>query len=204
MSKQNPYRLFLSPRSPFARRVRLALRRLGLPVEERVMNVLESQPELESLNPLGLVPTLVLPDGRTLVDSSMILESLHELHGGLWPESRTDRIELRQASTLATGLIQAAVSYFQETRMHEVPSPSWARDHALAMDRTLRHLGRMNASLFVRGRTLTQAGWDLACALDYLALRAPEIFRHQAPASLRSVLDLAREDADFRATAPQA
>jgi glutathione S-transferase len=167
------------------------------------MNVLESQPELEALNPLGLVPTLVLPDGSTLVDSSMILESLHDLHGGLWPESRMERLEFRQASTLATGLIQATVSYFQETRMHEVPSPSWARDHALAIERTLGSLARMRPSLFVRGRTLTQPGWDLACALEYLEVRAPAALTERVPSSLRSVLDLAREDANFRSTAPK-
>ena len=202
MVNPNPYQLFLSPRSPFARRVRLALRRLGLPVMEHPLNVLESNPDLEATNPLGLVPALVLPDGRALSDSSAILESLHDLHGGLWPERLTDRIEIRQASTLATGLMQAAVSYFQETRMHEVPSPTWAQDHLSTVHRTLRHLETFRSDLWFRSGELTQAGWDLACALEYLEFRMPEC-RDAIPSVLSAALERARASALFRETAPK-
>jgi glutathione S-transferase len=194
--------LFLSPRSPFARRVRLALRRLGLPVIEHPLNVLESNPDLETANPLGLVPTLILPDGRTLADSSAILETLHDLHGGIWPELPTDRIEIRQASTLATGLMQAAVSFFQETRMHEVPSPSWAQDHLSAVLRTLRHLESFRNDFWIRSGEMTQAGWDLACALEYLEFRMPEC-RDAIPTTLRAPMELARMNGSFRETAPR-
>ena len=202
MANPNPYRLFLSPRSPFARRVRLALRRLGLTALEHPLNVLDSNPELESVNPLGLVPALVLPEGTTLVDSSSILETLHDLHGRIWPELPADRIEIRQASTLATGLMQAAVSYFQETRMHEVPSPSWAQDHLNGVHRTLRHLGALRESLWLRSGSLTQAGWDLACALEYLEFRMPEC--RDVPLALMGVLERARQNEAFRETAPRA
>jgi glutathione S-transferase len=202
MANPNPYHLFLSPRSPFARRVRLALRRLDLSVIEHPLNVLESNPDLEAANPLGLVPALVLPDGRALSDSSAILESLHDLYGGLWPEPLTDRIEVRQASTLATGLMQAAVSFFQETRMHEVPSRTWAQDHWNTVHRTLRHLEPFRSDLWFRSGELTQAGWDLACALEYLEFRMPEC-RDSIPSALVATLELARRSALFRETAPR-
>jgi glutathione S-transferase len=202
MANPNPYHLFLSPRSPFARRVRLALQRLGLPVVEHPLNVLDSNPDLEAANPLGLVPALILPDGRTLSDSSAILEILHDLHGGIWPERAEDRIEVRQASTLATGLMQAAVSYFQETRMHEVPSPAWAQDHLNTVLRTLRYLSALRADLWSRSGDLTQAGWDLACALEYLEFRMPE-YRESIPPPLRGPLELARMSKAFQETAPR-
>jgi glutathione S-transferase len=202
MANPNPYRLFLSPRSPFARRVRLAIRRLGLPLLEHPLNVLESNPDLEAANPLGLVPALILPDGRALSDSSAILETLHDLHGGIWPERPTDRIEIRQASTLATGLMQAAVSYFQETRMHEIPSPSWAQDHLSTVLRTLRHLECLRTDLWIRSGAMTQAGWDLACALEYLEFRMPECW-DAIPSVLNGALELARKSDPFRETAPR-
>lgn len=202
MANPNPYRLFLSPRSPFARRVRLALRRLGLTVLEHPLNVLVPNPELESVNPLGLVPALVLPEGTCLADSSAILETLQDLHGGIWPELRADRVEIRQASTLATGLMQAAVSYFQETRMHEVPSPVWAQDHLMTVHRTLRYLAELRSDLWSRSGELTQAGWDLACALEYLEFRIPEC-RDSIPLALMGVLERARQNATFRETAPR-
>ncbi len=202
MANPNPYHLFLSPRSPFARRVRLALRRLGLPVIEHPLNVFDSNPDLEAANPLGLVPALILPDGRALSDSSAILETLHDLHGGVWPELTTDRIEIRQASTLATGLMQAAVSHFQETRMHEVPSPMWAKDHLNAVLSTLRHLESFRTDLWIRSGELTQAGWDLACALEYLEFRIPEC-RGAIPTVLSASTGSAREHQPFRETAPK-
>ena len=100
MTHPNTYQLFLSQRSPFARRIRLALKRLGLPVEERVIDVFGDHPDLLRLNPLGMVPTLKTPEGNGLFDSSAILEYLDDLTGGIWPKDRVLRAHIRQTSTL--------------------------------------------------------------------------------------------------------
>lgn len=202
MTNQNPYQLFLSPRSPFARRVRLALRRLGLPVQEQVLNVLDGSPALEAVNPLGLVPALILPDGTPLSDSSAILETLEDLHGGVWPTSAPLRSQVRQASTLAAGLMQAAVSHFLETRLREAPSSEWAHEHLTTLHRTLWHLDRMRGDLWSHAGALTQAGWDLACALEYLEFRLPDCKSH-FPGFADRILREARQSRDFVATAPQ-
>ncbi len=86
--------------------------------------------------------------------------------------------------------------------MHEVPSPSWAQDHLNTVLRTLRYLTDLRSDLWSRSGQLTQAGWDLACALEYLEFRMPEC-RPAIPNSLKGPLELARQSEAFRETAPR-
>jgi glutathione S-transferase len=202
MSNQNSYQLFLSQRSPFARRVRLALSRLSLPFEERFINVFDHNPDLVAANPLAMVPTLVTPEGSSFFDSSVILENLHDLTGGIWPSLAQDRIRIRQASALAAGLIQSTVAYFQETSMHDVPSPTWAKDHYETVKDTLRVIHETPRHLWVRDGVLTQAGWDLAVALEYLEIRIPSIPFRDNPGAL-DILNLASQDLHFAGSRPK-
>jgi len=83
----NAYQLYASPRSPFARRIRLALRRLELPLTETFLDVFVDNPEFWKQNPIGTLPTLITPDAGTLSDSSHLLEYLHEKTGKIWPKT---------------------------------------------------------------------------------------------------------------------
>ncbi|NDF16265.1 glutathione S-transferase family protein [bacterium] len=204
MSDSTSYQLFFTPRSPFARRVRLAMRRLALPVTETHASVFEEVPELLALNPLGWVPTLRTPEGMGIFDSTAILEYLDDSTGRVWPRSMPDRTHVRQASVLATGIIQSAVQYHQETAMHEVPSPTWAKDHHETMERSIRFATNTPESLWLRGDGLTQAGWDLAVAIEYLAIRAPGIEIPYGHPLINQVMNLAKANPDFRETQPKA
>ena len=164
----------------------------------------DENPGLLALNPLGLVPTLLPPDLEAWFDSATILEHLHDLHGGIWPGDPKDRIRIRQASALVSGAIQGAVSYFQEIRLHEVPSASWARDHFETVERTLRNILNSAEGLWVRGTRLTQAGWDLAVAVEYLELRMPEVAFHLGHPLILEVLRIARENQAFLESRPKA
>jgi glutathione S-transferase len=203
MTNLNPYQLFLSQRSPFARRIRLALKRLDLPFEERVVNVFEENPDLLAANPLGMVPALLTPDGLSLFDSAMILEYLHDVSGGIWPSSTREKLIVRQTAALAAGLIQSTVAFFQETAMHEAPSPMWAKDHYLTVVNTLREMERTPEIFWLRDGKLTQAGWDLAVAIDYLEIRIPDLSLAEPYPSLIKLHALANQDAQFRETKPK-
>src|SRR5689334_22354120 len=77
-------RLFFSSGSPFARVVRVALRETGLlpRVEEVETTLRDPQAVLLPHNPVGRVPTLVLPDGTALTETALILPFLDTLGGG--------------------------------------------------------------------------------------------------------------------------
>ena len=198
----NAYQLFATPRSPFARRIRLVLRRLNVSFDEKLIDAFVDNPDLWAANPLGTVPTLITPDLGALSDSSHLLEYFHEKTGSIWPEAFQIRTQVRQASVYAEGIMQFCVLYFQETKLHEVPSPSWVVDYLQSIDRTLHLTSEMPAHCWVKNKELTQAGWDLAVALEYLNFRIPEIeFEKKFPAFLE-ILEQAKKSSAFIETKP--
>ena len=70
--------------SPFVRRVAVSMDLLGMPFEHRNWSVGKDQQRIREFNPVGRVPTLVLDDGETLIESAMILDCLDQ-HGRARP-----------------------------------------------------------------------------------------------------------------------
>src|SRR4051794_10587087 len=60
--------------SPYVRRVAVSLRVLGFAYEHDTRSVFADFDAMRRINPLGRIPSLVLPDGRALIDSAAILD----------------------------------------------------------------------------------------------------------------------------------
>lgn len=72
-------------RSSASRRVRLCLAEKGIEFESRIVDLTKMEhhrPEYLKLNPNGVIPLLILGDGRSLYESGTICEYLDET----WPE----------------------------------------------------------------------------------------------------------------------
>ena len=70
-------------RSSASRRVRLCLAEKGLEFESHVVNMMNMEhhsPEYLKINPNGVIPTLILGDGRSLYESGTICEYLDEAY----------------------------------------------------------------------------------------------------------------------------
>jgi glutathione S-transferase len=67
--------------SPYVRRVAIALQLLGLRFEHRSLSVFRAFPQMQQLNPVVKVPTLLCDDGTMLMDSGLILEYAQALAG---------------------------------------------------------------------------------------------------------------------------
>lgn len=101
-------KLHWSPRSPFVRKVMIALHETGLLARVECVRTIVAftqppPPELLRDNPLGKIPTLLLDDGTALFDSRVICEYLDGLHDGprMFPTAPAER--LRQLRWLALG-----------------------------------------------------------------------------------------------------
>jgi glutathione S-transferase len=68
--------------SPFVRRVAISAHVLGLTYEHQTLSVFRSMDAFRAFNPLLRAPTLVTDDGRTLTESSFILDYLDECSAG--------------------------------------------------------------------------------------------------------------------------
>ena len=67
--------------SPFVRKVRVLLAEKGLPFELLEDNAWNAATTVPRYNPLNKVPALVLDDGESIYDSSVITEYLDALPG---------------------------------------------------------------------------------------------------------------------------
>ena len=87
-------------RSSASRRVRLCLAEKGLKFESVLVDLTKMEhhrPEYLKLNPNGVIPLLVLPDGRSLYESGTICEYLDETYPDppLRPDDAYGRAEMR-------------------------------------------------------------------------------------------------------------
>jgi glutathione S-transferase len=97
-------------RSSASRRVRLCLAEKGLAFESRLVDLGKMEqhtPDYLKLNPLGVIPLLVLDDGRSVYESGTICEYLDETYPDppLRPDDAYARAEMRNWIRHVDGLI---------------------------------------------------------------------------------------------------
>jgi glutathione S-transferase len=171
--------LFASTRSPFARKVRIALHELGLADRVAIVPVATSPmkpaPEVLPHNPLGQVPTLVIDGGEALVDSTAILDFLSELPGGafLLPHAGAARREAMRRLALADGMMDKAVRWLDE-RFQAQNDDTAARiaGFRAGIERTL---DRLEAEPPAPADRFDAGDIALLSLLGYLDFRFPEL-----------------------------
>ncbi|HRA92496.1 MAG: glutathione S-transferase family protein [Rhizobiales bacterium] len=115
--------------SPFVRRVGIALTLYELPFEHRPWSTFGEADKLRPYNPLTRVPTLVLDNGESLIESHAILDYLDSLvppEKALFPRDEPARHQALKIAALATGLGDKAVSLFYERLLHTETSEAWS------------------------------------------------------------------------------
>ncbi len=106
--------------SPFGRKALMAAHHLGLIGRLEIVHSDPREPEddLRKDNPLGKMPALVLPDGRRIFDSCVILEYFDHLVGGgkIIPADFDARIAALTLQALSDGIMDAALLVVYEGR----------------------------------------------------------------------------------------
>ncbi len=164
--------------SPFVRRVGIALRLYGMAFEHRPWSVFGDGPQIQALNPLMRVPTLVLDDGFVVTDSHMMLDHLDSLvPEPMFPRTEPQRRIALKRATLATGLAEKAVSLFYERRLHDTPSTLWEARCRTQIGAVLAALGADRAACSgpYFGSTLGHADIALACAIRFTTEALPGV-----------------------------
>ncbi|TAK83593.1 MAG: glutathione S-transferase, partial [Aquabacterium sp.] len=97
--------------SPYVRKVRIVLAEKKLDYKFEVEDVWSPQTQIQTSNPLGKVPCLVMEGGEAIFDSRVIVEYVDTLSpvGKLIPLSGRERVEVRTWEALADGLMDAAI-----------------------------------------------------------------------------------------------
>ena len=113
--------ILYQPASPFVAKCRMAIRHLGLDVEDRVADATAQAPELLEINPLGKIPCLVTDEGEAIYDSRTIMRFLDgHAKGSLYPG---DDLMAERMEALCDGIADAAVAFQYEKRLR--PEEKW-------------------------------------------------------------------------------
>ncbi|GBQ72093.1 glutathione S-transferase [Ameyamaea chiangmaiensis NBRC 103196] len=160
-------RLFHTPGSPYARKVRAAIHVLQMTDQIELIKVDLADPpaELMAANPLGKVPALVTPDGVAIYDSPVIIDYLSELtdsHVVVPSYGATRWLSMKQQA-LGDGIADAAI-FIRRLARANVPA-----DNAMAQAQ-FRAIRRSIDLLEVRvpGPHPDVGKLAIAAALDFL------------------------------------
>ncbi|MDP8994517.1 MAG: glutathione S-transferase N-terminal domain-containing protein [Pseudomonadota bacterium] len=168
-------RLFVTKPSPYARKAWAAVHELGL---ERRCEIVElparmptvPKPELDAVNPLGKVPTLVTDEGRFVVDSPVIVAYLDALAGGRLIPAGDARWPVLTLESLADGCMDAGVVLrVEQLKQEERRDRDQVAAHEAKIARTL-DLIEGDPAWLEGGLNAGQLA--LACAIDWLIFRA--------------------------------
>jgi glutathione S-transferase len=127
------------------------------------------KPELEAVNPLGKVPTLVTEEGEIILDSPVIVAFLNDLAGGSLIPAGPERWRALTLEALADGCMDAGVVLRVEGLKGEAHrDQAEIAAHQAKIERTL--------DLIEAGPHWLKAELDvgtlaLACAIDWLIFR---------------------------------
>lgn len=162
--------------SPFVRRVAVSMNLLGMRFEHRNWSVGKDFALIRQFNPLGRVPTLVLPSGEALIESNAILDYLDECAGperALIPRLGQDRREALRIMAIATGAAEKGVAQVYETvfRPAEKRHRPWTDRCNTQMHAALAELERIaqsRAGGWLVGDRMTQADITATCVYTFL------------------------------------
>ncbi|HEX3347506.1 MAG TPA: glutathione S-transferase family protein [Acetobacteraceae bacterium] len=163
--------------SPFVRRVAVSLRVLGFAYEHDTRSVFADFDAMRRVNPLGRIPSLILGDGETIIDSAAILDWLDETVGperALVPLAGAERRRVLRGIALASGAIEkaGAAAYERLIRPIAYRWPEW-------IERCRSQAAGAIAALAVEPwpttARLDQAQITTACMIRYMRMTDPDL-----------------------------
>lgn len=161
-------KLFISPISPYVRKVVAVAILKGLDDRIEKVRAKDVGVDIGTLNPLGKVPTLTTDDGQTLIESSLICQYLDEIGRGpkLYGETAAARRRMLQIEAIGHGVLDAAVACRMEVREHppEKRSAAWLDRQS---EKVVRGLAAIETLLDEIGPNLGIPHVTFACMLFF-------------------------------------
>lgn len=199
--------LFGRYRSPFTRRVAIAMRIYGFAYEHRPITAWSDLEELRKINPVGRVPGLQLDSGELLFDSYAILDYLDQLAGprrALLPPAEPRRHEVQRMIACAMGALEkmAHAVYAQTMVPPEKVHAPWVEHSEAQASSALRWLEAIEPSPWLAGQHLTHADVATVVLFDFIGIASPRLVEGHRYLKLRALSARANDLPAFRQTSP--
>jgi glutathione S-transferase len=192
--------------SPYARKVRIALAEKGIPFELITEVPWDSTTTVPRYNPLEKLPVLLPDDGRSVYDSSHILEWLDAKFPDppLLPATADDRLEAKRCMVIGDGVCDAfLLVFFERLRPPEHQSAPWITRQMRKIDGGLADMARtVGERTFAVGDRFSHGDIAFGCVLGYLSVRFPELAWRSTHPGLALYYDALAERRSFRDTVP--
>ena len=190
--------------SPYVRRVAVSLCVLGFAFEHDTRSVFADFDAMRGINPLGRIPSLILDDCETLIDSAAILDWLDQSVGpehALVPAAGPERRRALRRIVLATGVIDkaGAAAYERIIRPSALRWPEWAERCRIQATGAIQALATEAWPIADR---LDQAQITTACMIRYLRLADPDLIPSDRYPVLDALSARCEERPEFRGTYP--
>ena len=199
-------KLYTSPTSPYARKVRVVLTEKKIECEFVDADPWTAETTIPQFNPLGKIPVLILDDGTQLYDSRVIVEYLDTVGpvSRLIPEPSRQRIAVRRWEALADGICDAAIVVVREQkRPARQQSKQWIERHVQKIHRGVQEMAKeLEDKAWCSGEQYSLADIATGCALGYLDLRQPATDWRTAFPNLVRLADKLGKRPSFAETAP--
>ncbi len=178
-------KLISATHSPYARKVRIALAKKGLPFELMTEVPWDRTTSTPKHNPLEKLPVLILEDGSSVYESNFILQYLEPKYPQPpLPADVDGVIAARRLEVLCDGICDAVVlSFFEQMRSAEGRSLHWLDRQRRKIEGGVREMARLVGDRpFAVGDEFGLGNIAVGTALGYLLVRFPEFdWRSQYP-----------------------
>jgi glutathione S-transferase len=197
--------LVYTPSSPFARKVCVVAHEKGVfnQLELVECSAFADLERVQRFNPVGKIPVLVLDDGTSLFDSTVICEYFDEIGKGdrLTPASGMPRWLALRGQAMADDMLAIALGLTLEFRR-----PEAARSQP-SIERSRRQLATalaaMEDDLARLPHAMTMTHISYGCVLGYLEFRHSDLPWRASHPRLSSWFDSFSERSSMQATKPK-
>jgi glutathione S-transferase len=169
-------KLLSSTASPYTRKVRIVLAEKKIECELEPVDVNPSDNPVNTHNPLGKIPTLILDDGSALYDSRVIVEFLDGKSpiSRLIPEELRDRVAVRRWEALADGVLDAGLLVrYESVRDKKEQSKAWSDKQLARMKRGVEQMAKEIGAVYCHAERYSLADIAVACCMGWLDFRKP-------------------------------
>jgi glutathione S-transferase len=190
--------------SPFVRRVAVSLRVLGFAYQHDTRSVFADFDAMRRVNPLGRIPSLVLDDGETLIDSAAILDWLDQSVGparALVPPAQPERRQILHRIALATGVVDKAGAATYERLIRPLAHrwPDWIQRCRTQATGAIEALA---ADPWPTSARIDQAQITAACMIRYVRMSDPDLLPPERYPALDALSARCEARPEFQATYP--
>ena len=161
--------LYNGPNSPFGRKTKITAIIQEIQIEEKIIKVQEAE-FLDNFNPLRKIPTLVIENNQTIIDSDNICLYFDKISNKKTLYDKKNYWEIMSTISVANGLMEAVLERRMELiRPLNEQSKSFIDKQEIRIYRTIHWIEKNWNNFMINKISMDQI--SIACALEYTKFR---------------------------------